>query len=89
MELEIFIIDADYVIREGKPFVRMYGRTAEGKSVIVLDSTFSPYFYVVPKAGLSSEEILALKKSIEKIQVKGNAEKVSDETANGGEENSF
>ncbi len=86
MILDIFVIDADYVVREGKPFVRLYGRTHEGKSAIVLDSSFYPYFYVVPRSGLTTEDLLLLKSRIEKIIVKGNAGKASDETANGGDE---
>ncbi len=89
MNIDVFITDADYVVREGKPFIRLYGRTQEGKSAIVLDGSFFPYFYVVPKAGIKQDELNTLKKNIEKIKVLGSPEKVSDETSNGGEENSF
>ncbi len=87
MNLEVFVTDADYVVREGKPIIRLYGRTTEGKSAIILDPSFSPYFYVVPRAGLSSDDTLAMKKAIEKVSARGNPEKVSDETSNGGDEN--
>ncbi|VVB59303.1 DNA polymerase [uncultured archaeon] len=89
MNIDVFINDADYVVREGKPFVRLYGRTHEGKSAIILDGSFFPYFYVVPKPGIKQDELNTLKKNIEKIKVLGSPEKVSDETGNGGEENSF
>jgi len=89
MVLDIFVIDADYTVIDGTPYVRLYGRTHEGKSAIVLDSSFYPYFYVVPKPGITTEDLLLLKASIEKITVSGTAGKVSDETANGGEESSF
>ena len=44
-----FITDADYTMLDGAPSIRLYGRTDKGKSAIVLDPSFEPYFYIVPK----------------------------------------
>ncbi|NOX71614.1 MAG: DNA polymerase elongation subunit [Candidatus Micrarchaeota archaeon] len=40
------ILDADYVMLDGKPLIRLYGKTDDGKSVCVFYHNFLPYFYV-------------------------------------------
>ncbi|MBI4174067.1 MAG: ribonuclease H-like domain-containing protein [Candidatus Aenigmarchaeota archaeon] len=40
------LLDADYFLRDNKPVLRLFGRTAEGKAVCVLYDKFQPYFYV-------------------------------------------
>lgn len=55
------LFDADHIEWDSSAAVRLWGRTADGKSVCVLDSTFEPYFYVLPAAGKEAE----VKKRIE------------------------
>lgn len=84
MKLEFFLTDADYIVRNAKPCIRLYGRSPEGKSAIVLDSTFSPYFYIVPQNGISAAELGKLKEKVEGLRIAGVPEGISDETDNGG-----
>jgi len=42
------LIDADYILDNGKPVVRLFGRDPNGKSVCCFVPGFEPYFYVQP-----------------------------------------
>lgn len=45
------ILDADYVMLENRPLIRLFGKTEDGKSACAFYHKFYPYFYVdkVPK----------------------------------------
>jgi len=60
------VLDADYTIIDGKPAVRLYCKSSNGKSVLVIDKNFKPYFYIMPKDGKVNE----LRKKVEKLDVK-------------------
>jgi DNA polymerase elongation subunit (family B) len=60
------LIDADYTLIGNDPAVRLYCKDMKGRSILVLDSTFKPYFYVMPKGG----KIAELKKKIESLDEK-------------------
>jgi len=74
-ELKFCILDADYITegegRSERPVVRIWGKTKEGKSVLVLDRTFEPYFYVQPRDGLSESELRLLAKRILQLRLEG------------------
>jgi DNA polymerase I len=53
-----FPMDVRYRIDNNKPVIHMFGRTADKKQVCVLDDSFEPYFYIVPKKGKSVDEKL-------------------------------
>jgi DNA polymerase I/DNA polymerase-2 len=40
------VLDADYVVVDGEPAVRLWGKTESGKNIVVFDRNFSPYFLV-------------------------------------------
>jgi len=61
----LLVIDADYTIAS-RPTVRLFCKDKKGKTVLVLDSRFKPYFYAMPKEGKISQ----LKKKIEKLDEK-------------------
>ncbi len=46
MELEIFPIDVDYKVVDGKPIIRIFGIAGHGERKIVYDDAFKPYCYV-------------------------------------------
>lgn len=49
MEREKFLLlDADYVTRNSKPVIRLFGKLPSGRSIIALDRNFRPYIYVLP-----------------------------------------
>ena len=45
-EVKFCLLDIDYVVEDGKPVVRLWGRTKDGKRVLALDRDFVPYLYV-------------------------------------------
>jgi len=55
ISVEFIPIDFDTIDLEGKSYVRMFGRTSEGKSCCVLDTT-DAYFWVIPKPGVDLEK---------------------------------
>lgn len=74
---KMIILDIDYITHEERPVVRLFGKEKgdETKDIIALDSTFIPYFYVVPSQNISLtlDEINKLKDSgdldFEKIEL--------------------
>ena len=57
--------DIDSVIdEENRSVIRLFGKTEDGKKVVVFDRNFNAYFYVIPKR--YSEE---LRKKIEEVRV--------------------
>jgi len=46
MKIEFVLLDVDYVIVNSKPVIRLFGKTENGKSVVVFFQNFFPYFYV-------------------------------------------
>jgi len=60
------VLDADYILIENKPTVRIFSKDEKGRTVLVLDDTFEPYFYVMPKKGKLAE----LKNKIAKLDTK-------------------
>ena len=63
MKEEFVVIDVDYSLTENKGTVRLWCKNEKGKNVLVLDSTFQPYFYVMPK----ERKLKEVKKKIEKL----------------------
>lgn len=66
MKENFFVIDVDYTVIKDRAAVRLYCKDKSGKTVLVLDSIFNPYFYAMPKEGKLSE----LKKNIENLDEK-------------------
>lgn len=62
----MILIDADYTLIGNSGVVRLYCKDSKGKTVLVLDSTFEPYFYVMPKG----KKISVLKKRIEELDTR-------------------
>ncbi|RLG13996.1 MAG: hypothetical protein DRN66_03110 [Candidatus Nanohalarchaeota archaeon] len=65
-EISGIVFDCDYIVEGNKPLVRVFVKDAKTKQNIVLhDSSFCPYFYVVPYLYLTDEQAFLLKKKIE------------------------
>ncbi|MEM3154386.1 MAG: DNA-directed DNA polymerase [Candidatus Woesearchaeota archaeon] len=60
MKTSFYPTDITYTVKNGKAIIQLYGRTAEGRQICVLDDTFEPYFYAVGKVDESA--LAALKK---------------------------
>lgn len=56
MEITFQLFDCDYVLLDGLPVVRLFGKTEEGKTVCVFVKNYLPYFYV--KTAKEKEEQL-------------------------------
>ncbi len=48
-KLAFYPVDIVYKIIADAPVIHMYGRTVEGKRVLVLDDSFKPYFFVLTR----------------------------------------
>ena len=63
-------IDYDYFDWQGRNYVRIVGRTSDGKRALIVDSC-DVYFWVVMKANVSEKKIERISEKIEGIVVKG------------------
>jgi len=66
LKQNLLILDADYTLEDDKGVVRLFCNDENGKTILVLDSTFEPYFYTLPSKG----KIEILKKKIENLDTK-------------------
>jgi len=67
ISMKFCLLDADYIIEEGKPVIRLFGVNGLGKSVLVKDS-FAPYFYVLPKKKDELIKILEKDKNVTEVK---------------------
>jgi len=56
MKVEFQLLDADYVIMNSFPTIRLFGKTKEGESVCVLYENYLPYFYFIPNKPIEEIE---------------------------------
>lgn len=42
------LLDIDYITKNHKPVIRLFGKLADGRSIIALDRNFKPYIYIQP-----------------------------------------
>ena len=61
-KIRFFVLDIKYKVINDKVEIYLFGKTLDGKHIIVIDDSFEPYFYVIPKKG---EE---LNEKIEKLK---------------------
>jgi DNA polymerase I/DNA polymerase-2 len=66
MKTEICLLDLDYEEMDGNISIILYGKTLDYKRVVVVDPTYEPYFYVLPK------NLNKAKREIEATLKKGN-----------------
>ena len=66
-------IDVQYKLIGEKAHIYLFGRTSEGKQICVIDPSFEPYFYVLPKENVRLDE---LSKQIEQIEVEINNKRI-------------
>jgi DNA polymerase I len=46
--IQVQILDCDYIMLNGKPLVRVFGKTEDGETVCVFSNKTLPYFYLLP-----------------------------------------
>ncbi|MFH1642357.1 MAG: DNA-directed DNA polymerase [Nanoarchaeota archaeon] len=71
-KLQFFPIDFSYKIIADKAVINIFGRTSDGRQVLVQDN-FEPYFYVVPKND-------SVKEKLEKIKIEKSDQNVAEVT---------
>ncbi len=67
-KIQFFPLDATYKITDGKAVINLFGKTAEGRQICVLDSNFEPYFYIIPK------DTADISDKLEKIRIENERE---------------
>ena len=55
MKQNLLVFDVDHIVEENVGVIRLFCKDEKGKTVLVLDSSFEPYFYVEPKEGKLKE----------------------------------
>jgi DNA polymerase elongation subunit (family B) len=68
---KICILDINYSVEDEKPVVSIFGKTEDGKSILVRDRSFVPYFYVEPKKDLNRTDLKSLRERIAGLEVEG------------------
>ncbi|MBU0929713.1 MAG: DNA polymerase, partial [Nanoarchaeota archaeon] len=60
MKIKFYPIDIDY-----KDAIRIFGKTEDGKKIVVIDDSLKPYFYAIPDENASEfkKKIDSLKES--------------------------
>jgi len=54
----VYVHEVDYVVHDGVPVVRVFGRDLSGRSVISRFSDFLPYFYCMPETGADAGKLM-------------------------------
>jgi DNA polymerase I/DNA polymerase-2 len=65
--MKFFILDTDYIVKEGKTKIRIWGKNEKGKNGILFFEE-KPYFFVLPKN--KSEAILDIQKILAEKKIK-------------------
>ncbi len=69
VNVEFCLFDIDYAVEDGKPVVMLWGEKKDGKSVLALDRSFEPYFYIeLEKEYLKSNELENLKRRVRELK---------------------
>ncbi len=58
MKVSFWLLDINYEVRNGKPEIWLWGISKNGERVLIIDQSFTPYFYAVPKEGVSPETVV-------------------------------
>ena len=66
---EIYVLDIDSVRYKGKYAIRLFGKTADGRRIIVLDPNFNEYFYILSSNVEDMQNFLNGVEGIKDIQI--------------------
>src|ERR1700745_4334703 len=76
MRLTFWLLDLNRETYDNRPAIWLWGITHEGKRVLIIDSNYSPYFYLLPKQDQDPQD---LKKKVEAEKPHPTIEKVTIE----------
>ncbi|MDP7260369.1 MAG: 3'-5' exonuclease, partial [archaeon] len=75
MKYKLCLLDIDYVIEGGKAVIRIFGRTEDGKSAVLIDRNIEPWFLVL------SDDMEETEKFLENLKGEGfSIQKLEKET---------
>ncbi|MCL5112815.1 MAG: DNA-directed DNA polymerase [Candidatus Marsarchaeota archaeon] len=57
IEVEGFVLDTDYIYENGAGVIRLTIKSIDGSTYEVYDHSFKPYFYLLPKEGVSQHDV--------------------------------
>ncbi|MCJ7816877.1 MAG: hypothetical protein MUP55_03380, partial [Candidatus Aenigmarchaeota archaeon] len=69
-KVKALLLDADYVMENGIPVVRLWCKLPNGKNLVAFDRKFEPYFYVEPKS-IPKRDIEELRQRIRNLELEG------------------
>ncbi len=55
--LQLYPIDVSYQVKENRLQTLIFGRTTDGHTITVIDQSYTPRFYVIPKEGINREQL--------------------------------
>jgi DNA polymerase elongation subunit (family B) len=67
--VKVCILGVDYVLNGETPVIRIWGKTRDGKSIVVLDRGFEPYFYVEPRDDMSLDKLKEMAERISALEM--------------------
>ncbi|MFH0956951.1 MAG: DNA-directed DNA polymerase [Candidatus Aenigmatarchaeota archaeon] len=68
--MRLFVLDVQQA-DVGRPDVLIWGKDAEGRTVLAEDRSFRPYFYVEPREGMKEKELEDLAARLSQLQSEG------------------
>jgi len=55
--MQLQLIDADYTLVNGRPLIRLFGKTENDETVCAMVDGYKPYFYLLPKEELDLKDV--------------------------------
>ncbi|MBI2545941.1 hypothetical protein HYV81_02065 [Candidatus Woesearchaeota archaeon] len=63
--LKFYPLDVTYRIENSLPVIHLFAKTIDGRHVCIIDDTFRPYFWVIPKY----ENIMEVKGKLQRLEI--------------------
>lgn len=71
MQVRLCVLDADYILKNEQPVLRLWGVDEKGKSVVAVEPNFRPYFYILPDQKLRKADMENLMDKVRELKVEG------------------
>jgi len=55
--LQLYPVDISYQVKENRLQTLIFGRTTDGRTITVIDPSYTPHFYVIPKPHVNHEQL--------------------------------
>jgi len=68
-KIQFFPLDISYKVINNKPVILLAARTIDNKQILILDNTFQPYFYVIPKTDTVKEKLEKIRLELDNKEV--------------------